>query len=81
MLVGRKYTQKSDKFLNQGKSYRATIRLGVDTDSYDKDGQVIATSDHIPSEEELKHALSHFQGKVEQIPPMFSAKKELLTRP
>lgn len=75
MLVGRKYTQKCGQFTAQGKSYRATIRLGIETDSYDCDGQIVSESDLIPSEEELIHAISHFQGKVEQVPPMFSAKK------
>lgn len=75
MLVGRKYTQKSDTFIKQGKSYRTTIRLGVETDSYDCDGNVLSTSDLVPSQEQIEEALKHFQGQVEQIPPMFSAKK------
>lgn len=75
MLVGRKYTQKADLFLKEGKSYRATIRLGVETDTYDCDGKTVATSEHIPSEEEIRDALTHFQGQVSQVPPMFSAKK------
>jgi len=75
MLVGRKYTQKSDQFINQGKSYRATVRLGVETDSYDCDGTVVSESDLIPTQDELMQAIARFQGKVEQVPPMFSAKK------
>jgi len=75
MLVGRNYTQKSNQFTNQGKSYRATVRLGVETDSYDCDGQIISESDRIPSEEEVVDAITHVQGTVKQIPPMFSAKK------
>jgi len=75
MLVGRKYTQKSGQFSAQGKSYQATIRLGIETDSYDCDGQIVSESDLIPSEEDLIQAIAQFQGKVEQIPPMYSAKK------
>jgi tRNA pseudouridine55 synthase len=75
LLVGKKYTTLSDKFLCQDKEYLAEIQLGISTDSYDCDGQVLQTSDIIPSLEELIAELRHFQGTIEQIPPMFSAKK------
>ncbi|NGX57600.1 MAG: tRNA pseudouridine synthase B [Chlamydiae bacterium] len=75
MLVGRKYTQMSQGFTKQGKSYLATIRLGVETDSYDCDGEVVSTSELIPSKEQVEEAMTHFQGMVQQTPPMFSAKK------
>jgi len=75
MLVGRKYTRMSGNFISQDKSYRATVRLGVETDSYDCDGKIVSQSELIPPEEEIVRAISQFQGRVEQVPPMFSAKK------
>ncbi len=75
MLIGRNYTKRADEFLQDGKEYLATLRLGIETDSFDSDGKVVATSDAKPLLEELQEVICHFQGKIEQIPPMFSAKK------
>lgn len=75
LLVGKAYTRLSDRFLHQDKEYLATIRLGIRTDSYDCDGQIIGRSDERPSEREIDAALTQFQGDIWQIPPMFSAKK------
>lgn len=76
LLVGRDYTRQSDRFLNQDKEYVATLELGATTDSYDSDGQVTARNDYVPSREEIEQALKRFQGTLQQIPPMFSAKKQ-----
>lgn len=75
MLVGRNYTRLSDKLLNEDKEYTGTIHLGVTTDTLDKDGVVTATAEYVPSLEEIVEALKQFQGEIEQIPPMYSAKK------
>lgn len=75
MLVGKNYTKKSDTFLNLHKTYRATLTLGSSTDTFDREGKLTETSDYIPSLEEIEKALSSFQGKILQTPPMFSAKK------
>ncbi len=75
MLVGKKYTTKSDQFLNQDKEYLAEVHLGKSTDSYDKEGQITNQSDLVPDLDAIQEAISRFQGEIEQIPPMFSAKK------
>lgn len=75
MLIGREYTQKSDLFLTSDKEYRATLTLGIATDTYDLDGRVTTRSDIQPTETQVKEALQAFQGKILQTPPMFSAKK------
>ena len=75
MLVGREFTRRSDEFLTSDKEYRATLHLGVSTDSYDIDGQITDKNDRIPTHAEVTSAIAQFQGKVSQIPPMFSAKK------
>ncbi|WP_155117122.1 tRNA pseudouridine(55) synthase TruB [Candidatus Protochlamydia amoebophila] len=76
MLVGRNYTRLSDQFLLSDKEYIAEAYLGVVTDSYDCEGQVLSQSTIIPTLEQIKEAFSLFQGKIEQVPPMFSAKKQ-----
>jgi len=75
MLIGREYTRRSDEFLCSDKQYRATLQLGISTDTYDIDGQVTSRSDLIPSLKEIQLALAPFQGEILQIPPMYSAKK------
>jgi tRNA pseudouridine55 synthase len=75
MLIGRNYTRLSDRFLMQDKVYRAIIKLGEVTDTYDCDGQILSASEKQPSLEEIKQALTRFQGQIQQTPPMFSAKK------
>jgi len=64
------YLEKGDK------SYEATMALGAATDTQDRTGKTIAEGD--PSaitEEQVRDALASFEGEIEQIPPMFSAKK------
>ncbi len=75
LLVGRDYTRLSDSFLGQDKEYRARILLGVSTDSFDCDGQVQERSDVVPTIEEIEKVVAAFQGEIDQVPPMFSAKK------
>jgi tRNA pseudouridine55 synthase len=75
MLVGKKFTKLSDKLLNEDKEYIGRIRLGVVTDTFDCDGKVLETSGIIPDEAQVKEALRSFQGEIQQLPPMFSAKK------
>src|SRR3989339_811971 len=75
LLVGKQFTRLSDRFLTQDKEYEATLKLGIRTDSYDEEGQIVEESSYVPSEDEILKVLSRFQGNLMQTPPMFSAKK------
>ncbi|MHA1528236.1 MAG: tRNA pseudouridine(55) synthase TruB [Alphaproteobacteria bacterium] len=57
------------------KTYRFTILLGQATDTDDAEGEVIATSDHRPTDAEIEAALAAYTGDIEQVPPQFSAVK------
>ena len=57
------------------KCYRFTVRLGAATNTDDAEGEVIATSDARPTEEEIRAALGAFRGEIMQVPPKFSAVK------
>lgn len=61
---------------DSSKTYRVHLKFGVKTDTGDDSGREIAQSEikSIP-DEELHTALHKFVGKVEQIPPMYSAIK------
>lgn len=75
LLIGKEFTRLSDSYLSTEKEYEAQLTLGTSTDSYDCDGQITVTSTHIPTLVDIEIALQNFQGNVQQIPPMFSAKK------
>jgi tRNA pseudouridine55 synthase len=75
LLIGKPFTKLSSLFLHQDKEYEAVVRLGVTTDTYDLDGQVIETSGLVPTLTEVECILEKFQGTILQTPPMFSAKK------
>ncbi len=74
VLIG-KATKKSKNFMDDDKTYKATLVLGITTDTGDADGKILkrALSDIGP--EKIREVLERFKGEIEQIPPMFSAKK------
>lgn len=57
------------------KCYTFTVRLGQATNTDDAEGEVIASSDLRPTDDEIKAALGAFVGDIRQIPPQFSAVK------
>lgn len=57
------------------KAYRFTVRFGIATNTDDADGDVIETSEQRPSDDDIKTALSGFEGDIMQVPPAFSAVK------
>ncbi|WP_414898808.1 tRNA pseudouridine(55) synthase TruB [Rhodovulum sp. YEN HP10] len=57
------------------KAYRFTMRFGAATNTDDAEGEVIATSEQRPSDDEIHAALPAFVGDIEQVPPQFSAVK------
>ena len=57
------------------KSYRFTVRWGVETDTDDTEGDVIETSDARPDHAAIKAILPTFTGQIMQRPPAFSAIK------
>ena len=68
-------TKYSADLLHADKRYLATLRFGKATDTMDKMGEVIATSDAIVTREALLAVLPEFTGKIMQLPPMYSAIK------
>ena len=76
MLIG-KATKASQYLISLDKTYEGTIRLGIETDSQDADGEVVAEKP-VPdglSEETVRAEMDGFLGDQYQTPPMFSAKK------
>jgi tRNA pseudouridine55 synthase len=57
------------------KAYEFTVRFGQATRTDDAEGDVIASSDQRPADDDIKEALHQFVGDIMQVPPQFSAVK------
>ncbi len=66
---------KAVKFLiNHDKEYEGTMILGISTDTQDGSGRILKEVDELQvSEAQIREVAKHFQGEIEQIPPMVSA--------
>ena len=71
-----KGTRLCDMLTDHDKTYRATMLLGVVTDTQDTTGKILAeeATDHL-TEEQVREAILSFVGDYDQIPPMYSALK------
>jgi tRNA pseudouridine55 synthase len=74
VCVGRA-TRLAEYLLTGDKGYQATVRLGVETDTYDADGRVLSSSPVRIGRGEVEAALLEFSGPIDQVPPMYSAVK------
>ena len=74
VLVGRA-VKASEYMLSSDKHYRATLRLGITTDTEDTTGNILTQSDRLPSPEKVLAAANAFRGEILQVPPMYSALK------
>lgn len=75
ILIGRA-TVLSQYVTDAEKSYSATIKLGITTDSCDITGNVLTTSSVNVTQTEISEVLNSFVGLQQQTPPMFSAIKQ-----
>lgn len=76
LCVGRA-TRLAEYLTGLDKSYVAEARLGVSTDTLDRDGEVVAESQAWGelTPDAIGAALAGFVGDIHQVPPQFSAKK------
>ncbi|MDE2060464.1 MAG: tRNA pseudouridine(55) synthase TruB [candidate division NC10 bacterium] len=75
LCIGR--ATRIAQFLTQAdKEYLITMRLGITTDTLDADGKVLSQTDHVDVDSaRLREVLESFVGEIQQVPPLFSAKK------
>ncbi|MHB8827979.1 MAG: tRNA pseudouridine(55) synthase TruB [Syntrophales bacterium] len=60
---------------NDGKEYRATLLLGVRTDTLDTEGSVLSREAPLVSRQQVEAVLKNFLGKRKQVVPRYSAVK------
>ncbi len=75
-LAVRAATKLVPFFQGGDKYYVGTVRLGIETDTLDGEGEVLRRHDgSLPDEESVRRELATFVGDIEQVPPMYSAVK------
>jgi tRNA pseudouridine55 synthase len=75
LLLGR-YTRLAQFFGQSDKSYEGRIRFGFATDTFDAEGEATSAAQPLKlSLEDLRQLAAPFQGEMDQVPPVYSAKK------
>lgn len=69
-------TKLSKYLIEHDKQYEVTLKLGIQTDTYDSEGKIIEEQNvNKDIYENIEEVLKSFIGKQEQIPPIYSAIK------
>lgn len=75
LLLG-KYTRLAQFFATSDKTYEGAIRFGFATDTFDADGIPVSELQPLThSLDQLRTLATRFHGEMQQVPPVFSAKK------
>ncbi len=76
LLVGREATKRQPEFLQLSKTYEAVLKLGEETDTWDRYGNYVSSAS-VPAvtPEKLRAAVEKLSGSILQQVPPFSAKK------
>ncbi len=74
--VGREATRELGKLQGLDKEYIATLQFGATSDTYDANGIITVAQSASPvSQEDIENSISKFVGTIDQMPPIYSAKK------
>ncbi len=72
LMVG-KATRLCDRLPDETKAYKATVQLGITTDTLDITGTVLTQKESHITREQIETLLPSFTGNQMQVPPMYSA--------
>lgn len=76
VCAGRPATKLISQFMGGEKEYLVTLRFGVETETYDPEGEVVSRkSVGCITPQQFENALKKFRGKQLQVPPAYSALK------
>ena len=70
-----KYTKLNEIITSTYKEYIATMKLGIETDTYDIEGKVLKEQEVKVNDDEIKRAILSFKGKYMQEVPIYSSVK------
>ena len=68
-------TKISNLFLKADKTYQVDIKLGVTTETGDREGKILEKKPVKVSRKDAEEVLERYRGEFEQVPPMYSALK------
>lgn len=72
-----KATKIIDYIMENKKVYRVNLKLGMVTDTYDLEGEVLREEDaSYITKDEILNCINSFVGTIDQVPPMYSALKQ-----
>ena len=75
LIIGvGKATRLFDYYLSKTKTYIATFKFGVLTDTLDSEGTIEMQGLKVPTESEIKGVIDKLTGEISQYPPKYSAK-------
>lgn len=75
VLIGN-YTKLSKYLIEHDKTYIAKLKLGIKTDTGDKEGNILEEKEvNLENLENAENILKTFLGKQKQVPPLYSAIK------
>ncbi|MBP6985584.1 MAG: tRNA pseudouridine(55) synthase TruB [Alphaproteobacteria bacterium] len=66
-------TKTVNYLMEKTKVYEFEITWGAQTSTDDSEGDIVASSPHRPTQEQINEAIPHFIGHQDQIPPQYSA--------
>jgi len=76
IVVIGKATKMQDLLMCEDKVYTATMKLGIETNSQDADGEVVAEKSTADiTQADIEAAFANYHGEFDQVPPMYSAIK------
>ncbi|QGU95208.1 tRNA pseudouridine(55) synthase TruB [Clostridium bovifaecis] len=70
-----KGTKIVDYIMSDFKIYKSELKLGITTDTYDREGKTVTTKGVVASNENIISSINSFKGNILQVPPMYSAIK------
>ena len=68
-------TRLAEYLMDGVRVYHAWLRLGITTDTHDAEGKVVNEAPVRATKDEVRRSLTAFLGRIEQVPPMYSALK------
>ncbi len=68
-------TKLAGRMLDSDKIYNFTVTFGIETDTLDAEGAVVAEVDVRPDAAAIEAVLPRFTGPIDQVPPAYSALK------
>lgn len=75
-IVAGNFTRLAQFYTASEKSYEGLIRFGFSTDTYDADGEPTSPPKSVSLDlDRIRSAAVSFKGRIQQVPPPFSAKK------